>query len=1235
MDNLMQKLDRLVNPGTTYNDDSIRILNTYIEYAPGMDKMEYIIVEMEIRDNTGRPVHLYKAVRFLKILKLPDLTQGDVKIMDKQEQINAALYENEVKAISILARIENTGEQRPLGLIQLYGVQGVDHDLSVAKWIADNDFAGLRATLQGTFRTLEYAFLTKYEAEWLREKMSNMKYLEVVRGIPLAKKSASPKNAKGLGSDGTGGKNGTQDTNTEETSEEFAIGMSGNDFVMSVLTSPVRYAVLESWLAELSRQQTAWASIMQGSTSIGAGINIPVMFAGNLGSSLGSSEGVSDSQSTSESYSSGVSESDSTSYSESSGLSNGYTQGHTSSYGGSESFGESFSESEGFSESHSKSTSISMSQSISQSESVSESESLSESWGVSHGESESLSHSLGQSEGTGYGESLSQSVSSSHSLSASDSTSLSQNKGSGETSGMNYAGSGQHSNSENTGGSALVLNNGHSYGDGGSGSLGYSAGGNSTQGVGLSESSGVSEGWNEGFGSGYGESQSASVGKSESWGKSWGTSEGWSKGVSSGISQGTSRGQSFSQSVGQGFSESVGESVSHSTSQGISTSRGTSWSESDSVSHSTTTSQSVSNGVGHSTGKTYGTSTGTGRSTGRSSGSSQAVSTGTSASMGVGASLSIGKSYQFEDKEVKNIYAMFDFYNNRLQTAIMGNSGAFFTDVYIATETREGLNMASALAKSAWFNGDAMACPLQVIEPTPEEQQVMLKHFNVFSPYVKKERSALETIFSDYSYSTVLTSEELSAYTHLLRVSDGGIYADIQNPPKLVVPNNLQGDIYIGKIMSGHKWDPVNGYKTNFDYRIDNSSIMHALFAGASRSGKTVAAVRYVAEIANHIRRKPSGKRMRIVALDPKHDWRLLAKYVEPERFRIYDMGDAKSFSHVKLNPLKVPYGVAPEFHLDVVTDVFVRAYGLGVRSVLILMDAFKTLYERYGVFETDDKAEITRRSGKCTMKAACEVLKEKKETYGRDKQEACDKAIDRLERFTWEGMTLCELYSQEDGMSIDELLGTDDIVVLESGKLQSNTMAFIFGIIAASIYTYAKYCKGNFLADDQYETLLVVEEANKVLTGTSASDSAGGVQGESIFEEMLDQAAGLGIFVVVVTQTPSQMPLSVLANAGLHFSGKLTISDDIELMLSAQCKEVRYQARDLKTFMPAMPTGQFIVSSKRNFDYKSAQPVHVAVSRLDADPPSDEELQEMMLLRQIDEANKQIDLLQQNFAHS
>lgn len=79
---------------------------------------------------------------------------------------------------------------------------------------------------------------------------------------------------------------------------------------------------------------------------------------------------------------------------------------------------------------------------------------------------------------------------------------------------------------------------------------------------------------------------------------------------------------------------------------------------------------------------------------------------------------------------------------------------------------------------------------------------------------------------------------------------------------------------------------------------------MHGIFTGEPGSGKTVAATRLVARTDKSTEKNREA--LRIVVLDPKQDWRILQKFVEPERFHFYSLGNPE-FLPIKLNICKVP----------------------------------------------------------------------------------------------------------------------------------------------------------------------------------------------------------------------------------------------------------------------------------------------------------------------------------------
>ena len=434
----------------------------------------------------------------------------------------------------------------------------------------------------------------------------------------------------------------------------------------------------------------------------------------------------------------------------------------------------------------------------------------------------------------------------------------------------------------------------------------------------------------------------------------------------------------------------------------------------------------------------------------------------------------------------------------------------------------------------------------------------------------------------------------------------------------------------MGKVVSAERFTMKNGYMTPFDYRIDESELMHGYFTGASRSGKTVAAMRFVAELSR-VRRKKTGKRMRIVCMDSKQDWRTLARFVEPERFRFYSLGNAL-FHPIRLNPLKIPRGVQPQVWIDGLIDIYCRAYGLLERGKQMMGETIYSLYEDAGVFKAcedhpDDWQDLVHElSATVTfdavykrmsdIKARLEDPTNPKGRAGNDTRDAYARLLDRLQAFSRPYSVEHKLFSTSDGISVDELIGDDDVTILESAGLENTFQSFLFGIITSGFYKWAKAHEGGFLAPNQYETVLVIEEANQVLTGNGTAKSGSSefsVSGQSEFEQILDQSAGYGLFIIAITQTISQMPNSIIANSGLIFAGRLATDDDINVVVRAIGRDPRIDDRDIVKWLPKSPIGWFICKSSRNYNYKDGEAIMVAISQLNIAPPSNAEIEEIL----------------------
>lgn len=1379
---------------TTMPADDFRILDSWIETkeedkdkTPPERRVKYMFYRIRVVDpQSGEQTELVKAMRFYRIRRLPKSAKESKTLMDAHSQILSALYENEINFITIIANIM---QPEPLGMLFLYGVQGVDKDLNKAMEKCDQDFVSLGAAIQGTYKVMHLSELIHKEGDWLKQKMFSMKYMTAVRGIPKA-------NRDGVNISKTSMDNKEQNPSGQGVLEELIFGMADYEYVIQILTTPVKKDTLFAWSEANEINMSDWNEQLSGQKSLSFNLSIPMMYMANTSNSSGWSEAYSDSstishgtgesfntgygeslnngismsygqavgQSSGHSFSQSISNSQSLSNSVSQGqslthsigqtlgISQGHTQGISDSIGSNMSTsmnqgqnmnqgmsmgqgisaGQSFNQgssinqgqslSQGFSQGQSYNQSLSQSSSISDSVSAGRSQSFGsgQSWNTNQGQN--MSTSLNSSENVGYnmgvnkGQSYNSSQSASYGGGSSFNRSLGYNFGFGMNAGLNAGNSVNDGSSENFGANFFGFNWGSGSNSGFGNSNGFSVGLNANQSFSDNISMGQSENWNLGgsygvggslgmsegmsagssvgrglsvgdsvsFGQGtsinesygFNASQSQSVSNGQSFGQSLGATQSLSntQGISTGWGQSASLGQSSSVSQNQGLSNSIGQSLSYGVSQGVSQTHGTSESVSNSISNSFSNSdsygQSYSTSQGYSQGLTQGRSIGetnstsytqnvsqgtsqsvgssksvsqgrsisdsSGRSLGQSLGTTGAYATATGGSMGLGPSIGFSKSYQWLDQQVKDILEILEYENERLKNALKGN-GAFYTYVHIACPTIEALSAAKALAKSAWQNEHALRMPLQVLNLETEEQKHLLYHFQAFSADVTRVNVSGAT---EYKYCTVLLPSELVAYTHPPRVSEGGIYADVNDIPKFAVPSGMKGEVFMGTILSAERYTIGNGYKTPFAYRIDESMLMHGYFTGQSRSGKTVAAMRFIAELAQ-ARRKKTGKRFRIVCMDPKNDWRSLARFVEPERFNFYSLGNV-NFHPVKLNPCKVPYGVQPQFWVDGMINIFCRAYGLLERGKQMMGETIYGLYKEAGVFDAlanddwkDVVPELSRKvtfakiyKRMLTLKQQLEDPNNKKGRAGNDTRDAYARLLERLSCFEREFSIEYQLFGSEDGIGIDELIGKDDVTVIESTGLEPTFANFIFGIITSGFYKSAKACEGGFLAPDQYETVLVIEEANKVLTGNDCAGTGGGqnfgMSGQSEFEEILDQSAGYGLFIIAITQKISMMPSSVIANAGIVFAGRMKIPDDMNVVIRAIAREERYEDRDIVKFFPRMPTGWFICQTSRGYEFTDAEPVLVQIAPLNFDPPSNDEVDEILTRKKISEALRQ-----------
>ena len=101
----------LRNPRNDMPVDDFRILDSWTEYkeanCPENERpLDYMCYEIEVIDpQTGETQHLYKAIKLLRIRRLPKEAKESTSLMDMHEQVLSAVYENRYNLITIIANI--------------------------------------------------------------------------------------------------------------------------------------------------------------------------------------------------------------------------------------------------------------------------------------------------------------------------------------------------------------------------------------------------------------------------------------------------------------------------------------------------------------------------------------------------------------------------------------------------------------------------------------------------------------------------------------------------------------------------------------------------------------------------------------------------------------------------------------------------------------------------------------------------------------------------------------------------------------------------------------------------------------------------------------------------------------------------------------------------------------------------------------------------------------------------
>ncbi len=1164
-----------VNRRSPIVPDDLMILDSGIEYTDD-GILDYYWFEILERLPDGAEIHYFKVVKLVMLRFIPRQAREQYTILERMRKIILGLTNANVDLIYLVAGMF---KPKHIGIVQCYGVQAKAGSVESARKEAEQAMAALKAGL-ANFEQSRFEPLDTEKAEWIRQSFQKMPYALAVVGHP------DPREApRGMTADGMGGRQVERESIQQNEMLFRGMAKLRENFLNIVMVSRVDpgdrgvYSLQE----RIARAYSLFQSRVHSTRGVNVGVSLPVMLSAVLGQGAGTS------------YSTG----EGTTVSD--GIGEAVARAHTDGWAHSRSRSVAHSEGETWStavvEGQSKTTTVGQAHTLGVADGTFRGRS--EGWGTADGTfwSHADVHSWGNASGSTWSTVTSTAVTHSES----------------QNSGWEVGGSGGIYGGIGVLGAKVGASGSHSWG--------------TTQGTATTTTTTTSHG---GFNSRF-----ESWGTVDSHGGSHTEMHSW--GVNSGVSHVDSSADTQSLAVARSSFRSVAQAKGGF--RGVTRAVG----EVKTVSGADT--------VAHSQSRFHGLS----RSVGLARAQALSVSQLNAAAIGIVPYVSISQTWQTVDQVAGEVARALEDQLNILRT--IGKEGGCYVDNYFLAETPEGRRALQSLVYTAFHGLEDVATKVVVRRLTPEEEAYIRKHAFAFVPSRRPEPSpwALEA----YRDSSLLTMLQAATYVTPGMFEEGtAVTVAERMPPWAFVPD-LKGDALLG-----HIWSPETNEITPAEVRLPKSRMGHWLIAGDTGSGKTVAAERLILELVREWH-------VRAVVIDFMSGWRRLMRMLPPDRFDLYGLHPA-SPRPIRWNPLQLSRYLDPDEQIQGVCEILARTALLGQRQFAHLVNTLTDLYAEHGVMVYDEEIyttpwgvvrdekealvanEVLRAMGLPEVspgaslrdlpdeaKHRIAVERSKKVDFSkwyskllgllrrleRDSRYRADvdsltgilARLKRLTRGRWRTM-----YGEGEGsITIEDLSFPWGLTVIEGDRINDSFLKiFLLDLFAWRYWTdaIAQEPAVTGITERQVDwekarppTVLVFEESNLLLGGVPVGklDSRDKPFTSELFENILRTSRKYNLWVVLLTQSPSQVPKAVISSCSNVLVGKLQEAEDRDAVVPLLGKsEKGFHYIDYVTSTARAPVGLFVLKlGAGGREVWDMEPMLIQPLMVRVEPPTPEEV--------------------------
>ncbi|MCY4522432.1 MAG: serine-rich protein [Caldilineaceae bacterium] len=752
-------------------------------------------------------------------------------------------------------------------------------------------------------------------------------------------------------------------------------------------------------------------------------------------------------------------------------------------------------------------------------------------------------------------------------------------------------------------------------------------------------------------------SQTQSVAEGQTQTQSMGRTQSATEGQGRTVSQGESETRTDTQAASRTRSDGRGTSESQAASRSQTETASRSWTRSRSQVESSGQAQSHMLGRSATHALATSRSEGSGTSSSHTTGSGQAVAQGTSQNRnvthmaGFGRGLygglvpggGVGRSWMIEDDTAIRLTTLTRQFANITFGAV--KDGGWLATVFLLIE--DGTVPAAKGLVSQAFHGSGVPRPVAAHELAGAELEALRPSLMV----LRGDRRLVDdpelvpwegTELLWTRNATLLSSGLMAAYWAPSVFEQSTAITIQEKTPPMAFHTQM-----VGEAVLGHQISPETDVLTAVPLRLSRERHFHTAFCGDTGYGKSVAAERLVYETTR-------AWKLKSIVLDFGAGWRKFLRAPGLEgRVEIRQLSPG-GVRPLRWNPLQLGRYIEPDLHWRSFCDVFGTVGQLGAkRQIHELRNVLAAVYRTAGVFVDEPFVRghpewglVSDREATALDLAAdtdlgdlsrddrqrVAVLRSRAVGFGTlvnhidnrienlkpndIRRNMLEGIRERLSTFV-EGAAEAQYAAGPDAIDITEIVPGDwGVAILEGGAfLDDFSKAFLLAWASFQIYTDTMVQRLQRGRTEPARIQIVFEEANKMLGGTvSSKNEEGGATVAERFEAMWRDSRKYGIWLHLLTQTPSAIPPGIMSSCNNLFVSQLKNAKDRDLITaSLHRSEKSLTDEQFRKFISRVPVARAIVKLGYSDVPSEVEPAYIRPWMLEAAEPTDPDIEQRL----------------------